>query len=230
MTKEEAKAKYKDTEVMVLNANALQDIINTFGSRECDPIDLLFEIEEETFPMLRCEAELDPEFVQPIPYTVLIRISDDEYILDHKAYDFKIFTTHRIDGDSRLVGKYSIGTGGHIDPEETILQALARELEEEVGIKYIDDDGLFFSRFAADNLIYNKDEEVNSVHCGIVGFLCMESDAADEVAVKEPEKLAGEWMTASELIKLAAEGRMESWSVEVLGRILSNGIYCIAKE
>lgn len=73
---------------------------------------------------LRCEAECDPSFKQLIPYV----------LVEHKP-THRFFMTTRIGGEERLKGQASIGLGGHLDCGEDVVDALFRELEEEVGLE-----------------------------------------------------------------------------------------------
>lgn len=141
---------------------------------------------------LRYEAEIDPTWKQVIPYVVV-------------WHDNKIFCTHRLNGgDARLVGAYSIGTGGHVDMSERIYDAMKRELAEEVGLKNDDIIG-----YIVDGYILDESTEVNSVHLGVV--ITMQINRND-IYCLETEKLQGEWIDVDQLKKLYDEDALESWS------------------
>lgn len=225
MTKEQAVAKYGDTKVMVIDLDDFQRIYTKYETKKVDGdncIQALMDIDDKLKPMLRCEAEFDPSYLQVIPYTVIV--SHDTDVNADKDF-FKVFTTHRIDGDSRLVGQYSIGTGGHIDDGELVIDGLVRELYEEVGL-YEPEDGFDLTTpiLPHDFFIYDPSNEVSSVHLGLVFFLYVDWSEEDDIKVAEPEKLEGEWMTVDELMKLVADGRMETWSVDVLTRLANMGL------
>ena len=141
----------------------------------------------------RWEAETDPSYKQLVVYATI------------HSEDFKTFVTHRLAGDSRLTGKHSIGTGGHVAPDESMTEALFRELREEVGLEV--DDMILISRVG---YILDNSSDVNSVHLGVVYDICVRDKY--KVQIRETEKLAGEWMDENSLAKLFHEGKLESWS------------------
>lgn len=147
---------------------------------------------------LRCEAEIDPTWKQVIPYVIV-------------RYDDKIFCTHRLGGDARLTGSYSIGTGGHIDSGERIYDAMRRELNEEVGVKEKD-----ILAYVVTGYILDESSEVNSVHLGVVIDMVI---TRDDISCLEKEKLQGEWITREQLKKLYDEDKLESWSKIVFENI-----------
>ena len=79
---------------------------------------------DNLMPKLRCEAECDPSFKQIIPYV----------LVEHKPTG-RFFMTTRIGGEERLKGQASIGLGGHLEDGEDVVDALFRELEEEIGLE-----------------------------------------------------------------------------------------------
>ena len=189
MTTEELKAKYGDEMVWVIPSDTVThdpDVANFFYD---DEIDFCTKKGEAKY---RWEVENDPSYKQPIVYAVL-------------TCGLDVFVTHRLAGDSRLTGKYSVGTGGHMVPGESITATLFRELEEEVGVT--PDSMMTISR---EGYILDESSLVNSVHLGIVYLI--EVNGVDAVQVKETEKLTGEWMTPNELAKLYRDGKLESWS------------------
>ena len=152
----------------------------------------------------RYKAEVNPSFKQVIPYVVL---------LDKQN---RVFVTHRLGGDSRLTGSYSIGTGGHIDEGEDIHTGMYRELKEEAGVE---NNNIFSTRLYG--YILDSSSEVNSVHLGVV-FLCLVNDP-DAVYSRESDKLEGSWLSGGQLQKLYSANKFESWSEIVYKNMLANG-------
>ena len=127
MNLNELKQKYGDTEVMVVPATAVEDFprncfIKLMGDYATDGVtrNVVDGVLLQQKAMLRYEAEIDPRYKQIIPYVIIHR-------------DGKIFCTKRLKGDERLVGQVSVGTGGHLERGEYVVQGMYRELQEEVG-------------------------------------------------------------------------------------------------
>lgn len=190
MTTEELKAKYGDEQVLVIPDHK----VYYYGDGPFFPDnDIEFCTKEDGLAKYRWEVENDPTFKQLVVYAVL------------EDNDHNIFTTHRLAGDARLTGKYSIGTGGHIAPEESFTEALFRELNEEVGLTADNISSLIKTGF-----IYDNSSDVNSVHLGVVYIVNVTDPKIIEI--KETEKLAGQWLTQSELARLYHSDSLESWS------------------
>lgn len=149
--------------------------------------------------MPRAEAENDSNFKQLIPYVILCCNGKTlSYVRGKRA------------GETRLVGNRSIGIGGHINPiddmtlfgdfRETYLNAVQREVEEEIHVKtgYTD-------RIAA--LINDDSNAVGAVHLGVVHLWTLETET-----VEKHEQMITQmaFMTPDEL--LAERDTMETWS------------------
>lgn len=223
MTREQAAAKYGDTEVMVIETEKFESLYTKHeaSSNKNTIADMLSDIDNATFPMLRRDAEFDPSHLQVIPYGVFVSF-DPNNAADTLSY--RIFTTHRIEGDNRLVGKYSIGIGGHIDKGETIAEAFLREVKEEIGYKIEDVSQIAVFNEPHNEFIYDPSNEVSSVHVGVIFIVFMDWQEAEQIKVVETEKLEGEWLTPNQLMKLACADKLETWSVDVLSHICGEGI------
>ena len=150
---------------------------------------------------LRYEAELDPSWKQVIGYCVIRK--GNEY-----------FVTHRLGktGEQRLIGAYSLGTGGHAQSGERVGDSIRRELEEEVGAS----DALIIGKQLI-GYILSEGSAVDSVHLGMVYEVVV---STKEIECKEKHKLAGEWMTRDQIFKLYNEDKLESWSRIVVENML----------
>jgi len=146
----------------------------------------------------RWQAEYNPEYKQIIPHIVIKNVTGN-----------KVFATRRLEGsgEARLHNLISLGTGGHINPEDNashieviIENASERELNEEL---YIDPDWKGISQgFLNDNL-----NSVSSDHLGVVIELIPKNDL---VCVKEIDKHRGTFYSMKELSTMYND--MESWS------------------
>lgn len=113
--------------------------------------------------MARPEAEKNPAYKQLIPYVIMAY--EDTYLCYIRGIGVD---------EKRLAQKASIGIGGHINPSDRIsvsrknikevyLNALAREVAEEVIVETEHDDKIV-------GLINDDSNEVGQVHFGIIHF------------------------------------------------------------
>ena len=143
----------------------------------------------------RREVEEDPNEPQIIPYVVFRH--DDRYFLTHRL---------RRSSERRLRHLYSLGVGGHINPEDVagvadpIEAGLRREWEEEVVYS-----GHFSTRLLG--AINDQSTPVGRVHVGLI-FL-VEGDRP-EIAIREVDKLAGALLPLDAMRSYYLD--MESWS------------------
>lgn len=138
-------------------------------------------------------AEYASEYKQIIPYAVLL--NESKYYLTQRL---------RKQTEKRLHGMYSIGLGGHINPEEELLDdvfigGMRRELYEEVGLERIQTSGCV-------GIINDHSAEVSNYHLGLVYPIAASSD----IHVREVSKMTGAWVTVDEVTKRFEE--LESWS------------------
>lgn len=118
----------------------------------------------------RDEVEGNPAFKQIIPYVV---ITDE---------NFNVLTYTRKGSEKRLVGKKSIGFGGHWKAEEHFIECVKRELNEELGLKDYDEYGI-----TVEDIIYSEATPVDSVHMGILLLLEFDSEEFLEGKYAEDE-------------------------------------------
>ena len=146
----------------------------------------------------REKAEKDSKYKQLIAYVLL-------------RYEDKIFSYIRgkYSNESRLIGRRSIGLGGHIEPidldnssfsQKVYIRAAQREIEEEVVLKTT-----FNEQIVA--LINDDSNSVSKVHLGVVHIWDL---AKTYVQGKSEEITEYEFMTISQLNKLYTT--LEPWS------------------
>jgi predicted NUDIX family phosphoesterase len=158
-------------------------------------------IRERSFFMPRGEVEEDPSYQQVIPYIVFRH--GGRYLLTKRL---------KASSEKRLRHLYSLGVGGHINPEDLangdpVSDGMRREWEEEVAYT-----GAFEARPLG--LIHEESAPVGRVHLGLV-FL-IDGDTPD-IAIRETDKLAGQLLTLDEMRIHYLE--MESWSQLVYDRL-----------
>ena len=145
----------------------------------------------------RSEAEHDRNLKQVIPYLVLR--DGDAYFLMRRT---------RAGGDARLHDLWSIGVGGHLNPEDGGLAGgLIREWHEEVIADFVPE-------FELVGLLNDDTTDVGSVHLGAVY-----TGNADgrPVVIRETAKLEGRFAGVDETARV--RDGMESWSRLVFDRL-----------
>jgi predicted NUDIX family phosphoesterase len=138
----------------------------------------------------RAMMERDPSYKQVIPYLVL-RDGDGWFLMRRT----------RGGGDERLHDLWSIGVGGHLNPGDGGLdRGLLREWQEELVADFVPE-------FRPLGLLNDDTTDVGRVHLGVVYV----ADAGgQDVAIRETDKLSGEFVPTS--VVAAVSGQLETWS------------------
>lgn len=188
--------KMEQENVWVIRRDKLNEFISFEGFTTDKSGDIYrFLIEHGKF-IPRSEAEQNKEYKQIIPQG-LIRFED------------KVFVNQRLpkQTESRLNYAYSLGVGGHLNPEDDdiphldiIQMGLHREIAEEVAIPLP-----FIPKYIG--LTNDEQQDVSQVHIGVWFEI---QPLSMNVVVKEKEKLRGFWTTVSDLEKLS--DKLESWA------------------
>lgn len=157
-------------------------------SRGVMPYLELIEHEAEYRP--RDEAEQDPSWKQIIPY-LLLRDGARLFLMQRTSAG----------ADQRLHDRWSLGIGGHLNPDDGgVHEGLRREFHEEMAAAWDPEPRLL-------GLLNDDDALVGQVHLGVV----FEADAAGRpLAVRETHKLRGEFVAAEEVRRVYEH--METWS------------------
>ena len=146
----------------------------------------------------RAEVEDDPSWKQVIPY-LLLRDGERVFLMKRT----------KAGADARLHDRYSIGVGGHVNPEDgDVIGGLRREWVEELDADFTPD-------FEPLGLLNDDSNPVGAVHLGLV----FSADAQGRpVKVRETDKLSGQFVTLDEAAAVA--DRMETWSSLLLDFLL----------
>jgi predicted NUDIX family phosphoesterase len=157
----------------------------------------------------RSELEEDPSFKQIIPYAI-ISCNEPELSGAGRSQSFYLFRRTSRQTEKRLHNKFSLGVGGHMNPnhykesnEQYLIDELKRELFEEVQLLngcLIED--IEFIGFINDDTI-----PVGSVHIGLLYNIHISNK---EVCIKETDKMTADWTDKSNLAEFY-EG-METWT------------------
>lgn len=164
---------------------------------------------ENNFFAARSSAETDPTLKQIIPYALIV-----------SAGKILRYRRGKSSGEQRLVAKYSVGIGGHMNDQDEGLFALdhqaylagvQREIDEEVQIAAPRSHRIV-------GLINDDSTEVGQVHLGVVHVLQID---APEATKRESAITQVEFLTPSQLE--TDRELLEGWSqicLDHLGEIL----------
>jgi predicted NUDIX family phosphoesterase len=191
-----------DEQVLVIPRAAIMADPGWLGVRS-DRLDGFEElVAREGRFVLRADAEVDRSLKQVIPYLVLR--DGERYFLMRRT---------KAGADARLHDRYSIGIGGHLNPGDGDLAGgLRREWREELRAD-------FDPAFELIGLLNDDSTEVGSVHLGAVYL----ADAGGlPVAIRETEKLSGQFATPAEVAEVV--DRMETWSALVFEHLEGAGV------
>ena len=147
----------------------------------------------------RSELEEDPTFKQIISYA----------IISHKD-SFFLFRRTSGQTEKRLHNKFSLGFGGHMNPndstetkEQYIIDELKRELFEEVKLL----NGCLIEEIEFIGFINDDTIPVGRVHIGLLYNIHVSNK---EVYINETDKMTAEWIDQSNLDEFY--GGMETWT------------------
>ena len=157
----------------------------------------------------RSELEEDPSFKQIIPYAIISN-KEPERSGVRQSQSFYLFKRTSKQTEKRLHNKFSLGVGGHMNPndsmeskEQYLIDELKRELYEEVKLLngcLIED--IEFIGFINDDTI-----SVGSVHIGLLYNIHVSNK---EVYINETDKMTADWIDKPNLAEFY-EG-METWA------------------
>jgi predicted NUDIX family phosphoesterase len=193
-------------QVLVFDEGRLEGLQFTGASRSIKNFDqFFFDVLPHAFFLERELAENSPEFKQLIPYTI---IQYKDKILAYKR--------SKAGNEGRLRNKWSIGFGGHINPEDFLtgnLQAaigmcMAREITEE--LEWSTPESLAAAKYKETALLYDPSNDVGKVHFGIVITIQLSDDFEYSMVSKVEDEIAEiRWVTKEEARELE---NLENWS------------------
>jgi predicted NUDIX family phosphoesterase len=190
-------------QVLVVRRELVESFLQGREGLVTDNLEVIFEqILKDHLFVPRRDAEYDFDLKQVIPY-VIIRCRDNFLLLRRTSKQT----------EKRLHNKYSLGIGGHINPSlpdngdpNIIIKGLHRELNEEILLE-----GAGTLTFKG--VINDESSSVSKVHLGLLYVLEVESH---EYAIREVDKMTGQWMDERGI--MAVYDLMETWSQIVFDR------------
>lgn len=198
------------SEVIELNMN-LKEGINPFRMSQYAESNPLHNLRPHMKFMPRGEMEKDENYRQLIPYVV--------FICGDKIFTY---TRSKGQGEARLLGKNSIGVGGHINPidgaadgADLYVTGLMREMQEELTVTA----NVLSHRMIG--FINDTSNAVGRVHLGVLHFVVLDSEG---VKAKEESMQQCEFVAVAEAGSIyTPKDSYEVWSQMVLNYIVANG-------
>lgn len=127
----------------------------------------------------------------------------------------QILTYRRKGKEKGLLGKYSIGVGGHIDicdfEEDSNLidiinAASGRELYEEIGLD------IDVSKVKHNQVLSTWIDKTSQVHVGLPAVIKLTQNMFYAIVLEDSEFLEAQWLTREELKQLSTTETFEPWS------------------
>ncbi len=164
----------------------------------------------------RGELEEDPSFKQIIPYAIISnkepepRTWRDKLRGVRQSQSFYLFRRTSGQKEKRLHNKFSLGVGGHMNPdgsteskEQYIIDELKRELYEEVKLL----NGCLIENIEFIGFINDDTIPVGRVHIGLLYNIHVSNK---EVYINETDKMTADWIDKSNLAEFYKG--METWT------------------
>ena len=172
----------------------------------------------------REQAERDTKYKQIIPYIVVRKPSHVPPLEGQQGPEVLCYTRTKLSGEQRLVGKQSIGFGGHVEEHDgkspllCLSRAVTREIEEEVS--FPDNVTHDFPAFGC--LVNDDTTDVGQVHLGLLYMLDIKEEKQDaRLNISSPDDNISDirWSKPAAL----DPALFETWSQIVLKHVFSVG-------
>ena len=161
--------------------------------------EVLKKIVQNGLFLKRGELEEDPSFKQIIPYAII-----------SNKNSFYLFRRTSGQTEKRLHNKFSLGVGGHMNPNDSLepkdqylIDELKRELFEEVKLL----NGCLIEEIEFIGFINDDTIPVGRAHIGLLYIIHVSNK---EVYINETDKMTADWIEKSDLDEFYEV--METWS------------------
>jgi len=209
--------KYKGEHVLVFPRTLLEEI-GEFQGTSSDVDSYLSKIldKQNNKFALRVAAEDDPSLQQIIPY-----------VLFYHGGEVFSYVRGKGAGEARLKGNRSIGIGGHINPQDETLFAMANTSSDmstylEAVIREINEEVIVDEEYTPEiiGLIKDDGNPVGKVHFGVVHLCQLKSKS---VRKKERQITAAGFVSLKDLAGPRRE-ELESWSAYCVDLLIEKGL------
>jgi len=171
--------------------------------------EVLKKIAQNGLFLRRSELEEDPSFKQIISYAIISN-KEPERCGVRQSQSYYLFRRTSEQTEKRLHNKFSLGVGGHMNPDDSmeskeqyLINELKRELFEEVRLL----NGCFIEDIEFIGFINDDTIAVGNVHIGLLYNIHVSNK---EVYVNETDKMTADWIAKPNLAAFY-EG-METWT------------------
>lgn len=174
----------------------------------------------------RSEAETSDTLLQVIPYCILCQ-KDPETNFPYEK--LLVYKRAKSGSETRLHDKWSVGFGGHINPEDTELcmlrgkfiaggaakECLRRELTEELA-------NLNPKTVVGNTqiILHDTSTEVSSVHLGWVFYIAVDEEVAESIQSNESGITDLQWVSITELNSDTWKPKLESWAKLIVEKLV----------
>lgn len=174
----------------------------------------------------RAEAETSDTLLQVIPYCILCQ-KDSETSFPYDK--LLVYKRAKAGSEARLHDKWSVGFGGHINPEDTELcmqrgkfiaggaakECLKRELTEELA-------NLKPNTVVGNTqiILHDTSTEVSSVHLGWVFYISVDEEAAKSIQSNESGITDLQWVSIADLNSATWKPKLESWARLIVEKLV----------
>ncbi len=197
--------------VLVFDSKYMEGFKNLPGisTKDRDMHHMKYECAEHAFFEDRAAAEVNEDQKQIIPYVVMRR--GDKVLA---------YSRSKKSGEGRLHNKWSVGIGGHINPEDedkkiginmVLSNAINRELLEE--LEWGDTFDNTINHINEFGVIYDNADSVGRVHLGYVLIVDIPKEETSYPQPREDTIADCQWFTVKDASKLM---NLEGWSKIVL--------------
>lgn len=206
----------KDYEILKDFDENSEFYLKRFNKEKLQHIFIKMNNDKKLYNMKRGDLENNPEFRHLIQYFLVIDKNTKEVVVYKRQKPT----------ETRLIDKYSIGWGGHIqledqesffDPLKSIDTLFLREMMEEIKIssnKTVSKN--ITVEYSNSVYVLQTNDNVGSVHLGIVYFIYVD-EIKNSVESNEEENIIVDYIKLDELKKKIKnnELQLESWSMAI---------------